>query len=157
MNKLTEIDKAYIAGFFDGEGCISISKYQGPNNRTPVYFLQVVLVQKGISPLFELRELVGVGTIHDRTKYSKGVYEWRLPARDAAEFLVAILPYLRNKREQAEIAIEYQSKQGHKISGGRGWTVPQELIDEKETYYKKLQELKGKSGASGKRGRPKIS
>jgi hypothetical protein len=154
MNKLTEFEKAYIAGFFDGEGCISISKYQGKNNRTPVYFLQVVIVQKGIDTLLELQQSTGIGSLHDRAKYSAGTYEWRIPGRAAADFLAVILPYLRNKKEEAEIAIEYQSKQGHKGSTGRGYTVPQELIDEKESYYLRLQNLKGKSGKGGKRGRP---
>ncbi len=153
MNQLTETEKAYIAGFFDGEGCVSISKYQGKNNRTPVYSLQVVLAQKGIEPLFELQELTGAGTIHDRTKYHKGTYEWRMNARDANDFLIAIVSYLKCKRKQVELAIEYQSQQGHKKSGGKGWVVPQEMIDKKESYYLKLRELKGTSSIG--RGRPK--
>ncbi len=153
MNDLTEVQKAYIAGFFDGEGCISISKYQGKNNRTPVYSLQVVIVQKGIDALFEMYELVGVGSFHERKKYHVGTYEWRIPPIDAADFLKEILPYLKSKKQEAEIAIEYQSKQGHKNSTGKGYTVPQNLIDEKEAYYLQLQKLKGTSAI--KRGRPK--
>ena len=150
MNKLTEPDKAYLAGFFDGEGCISISKFQGKNNRTPVYQLQVAVSQKS-NVLVDLCQMSGLGTIFHNP--IQGVYQWRLSPREGAELLEAIYPYLRNKSVEAQIAIEYQSRQGHKNSGGKGWTVPQELIDEKESYYQRLREIKGKSGANGGRGR----
>jgi hypothetical protein len=155
MNKLTETEKAYIAGFFDGEGCVSISKYKREGaNRTPSYTLQVVIAQKGIAILNGLYAITGIGVIHERYKYHPGTYEWRLNPKDAVDFLTEILPYLRGKYQEAMIAIEYQSKQGTKNHKGRGYVVPQALIDEKESYYKKLQEMKGTS--SIKRGRPKL-
>jgi hypothetical protein len=76
--------------------------------------------------------------------------QWRLSPHEGVELLEAILPYLRNKAQEAEIAIEFQSKQGHKNNTkGRGWTVPQEMIDEKEKYYQTMRELKGTSGGYG--------
>jgi len=152
MEILTEIDKAYIAGFFDGEGCISISKYQGKNNRTPVYSLQVVIVQKGIDTLAALYNLTKIGTIHSRDKYHPDTYEWHIPRLDAVDFLTAILPYLRNKKMEAEVAIEYQEKQGRQHFTGLGYTVSPEHIAEKEMYYQKLHKLKGTSSIG--RGRP---
>jgi hypothetical protein len=70
--------------------------------------------------------------------------------------LTAILPYLLGKKQEAEIAIEYQSQQGHSHSMGKGWTVPQNMIDDKEQYYRKLQKIKGTSGKNGNRDKPKI-
>jgi hypothetical protein len=154
MNKLNETDKAYIAGFFDGEGCISISKYQREGrNKTPVYSLQVVIAQKGVDVLHDLQFLTGVGALHERHKYHPGTYEWRLSPNDALDFLTEILPYLRGKHQEALIAIEYQNKQGNKNHKGKGYIVPVELVQEKDSYYLKLQELKGTS--SIKRGRPR--
>jgi intein-encoded DNA endonuclease-like protein len=153
MNELTETEKAYIAGFFDGEGCISISKHQGKNNRTPVYCLNTILAQKGIDILAYILETTGVGSLNERKKYYPGTYELRISPLESVDLLKAILPYLKGKKHEAEIAIEYQSQQSHKNSGGKGWIVPQEMVDKKESYYLKLQQLKG---TSGKRGRPKL-
>ena len=154
MNILTEAEKAYLAGFFDGEGCISIGKYQGKNNRTPVYQLMVVVSQK--EDLSELCRLAGVGSVVvNNHRHGWVYYSWRMSPHDGAEFLATILPYLRNKAQEAEIAIEYQSRQGHKTSTGRGYIVPQHLIDEKERYYQTLRTLKGRSGGMGGRGRQK--
>lgn len=156
MNELTETQKAYLAGFFDGEGCISISKFQGKNNRTPVYQLHVVIAQK-ISILPELCELAGVGSVHEKHDPNGTIYQqWRMSPHEGAAFLEAILPYLRLKGPEAELAIEYQSKQGHKHNTiGRGWTVPQNMIDEKERYYQALRAMKGRSGGNGGRGKPR--
>jgi intein/homing endonuclease len=156
MNELPETMKSYLAGFFDGEGCISVSKFQGKNNRTPVYQLQVVIAQK-VDVLAELCEIAGVGTVHiKRDKSGVDYLQWRMSPREGVEFLKAVLPYLRVKKEEAILAIEFQEKQGHKNgSTGKGWIVPQELIDEKERYYQALRTMKGTSGSGGGRGKPR--
>jgi hypothetical protein len=153
VNNLTETEKAYIAGFFDGEGCINISKYQGKNNRTPSYYLQVIIAQNGFVTLSQIREWAGVGALN---QVSPKIYHWTISSQEAANFLKIILPYLHNKAAEANVAIDFQSRQGHKQIGhtGKGWVVPKNLIDEKETYYKKLQDMKGMSGKLGRRGRP---
>jgi hypothetical protein len=56
------------------------------------------------------------------------MFEWRLNAIPAIELLMQILPYLRIKKLEAEIAIEYQSKQGHKNSTAKGYIVPDHLF-----------------------------
>jgi hypothetical protein len=156
MNDLTETQKAYLAGFFDGEGCVSISKFQGVNNRTPVYQLQIVIAQKVVM-LPELCEMTGVGSVHAKKDKNGSVYQqWRMSPHEGCDFLKAILPYLKNKQMEARVAIEFQSKQGHKNNTqGRGWTVPPELIAEKERYYQTLRTMKGRSGAGGGRGAPR--
>jgi hypothetical protein len=75
MKVITETEKTYIAGFIDGEGCISISKYQGKNNRAPVYTLQLVITQKGPIPLFELQEIIGLGTLQEGKKHRSAMFE----------------------------------------------------------------------------------
>jgi intein/homing endonuclease len=156
MNELTETQKAYLAGFFDGEGCVSIGKYQGKHNRTPVYQLMIVIAQKVVM-LPELCKMTGVGSVHAKRDKNGQVYQqWRMSPRDGVDFLKAILPYLKNKQMEARIAIEFQSKQGHKNNTvGIGWIVPKELIAEKERYYQTLRSLKGTSGGNGGRGAPK--
>jgi hypothetical protein len=157
MNELTETQKAYLAGFFDGEGCVSLSKFQGPNNRTPVYQLHVVIAQK-VVVLPELCELAGVGSVHVKNDRNGTVYQqWRMSPHEGCDFLKAILPYLKVKAEEARIAIEFQAKQGHKngVTTGKGWTVPQDMIDEKERYFQALRKIKGRAGGEGGRGAPR--
>jgi intein/homing endonuclease len=151
MNELTETQKAYLAGFFDGEGCVSIGKYQGKHNRTPVYQLMVVVAQK-VRALDEMCKMAGVGSVLANTKDGEVYQQWRMSPRDGAEFLKAILPYLKIKAMEARVAIEFQSKQGHQKGNGIGYTVPQTLINEKEKYYQVLRTIKGRSGGNGGRG-----
>jgi hypothetical protein len=155
MKELSETNKAYLAGFIDGEGCIHISKWQGKNNRTPVYCLNVVISQKGAKSKFllsALRDLTGgIGSIHEESA-DPSMQAWRINPNDAVDLLKAVLPYLILRKEEAEIAIEYQWKQGHKNSTGKGYVVPPEIVAEKEAFYQRLHALKGTSGL---RGRPK--
>jgi hypothetical protein len=160
MNELTEVQKAYIAGFFDGEGCISISKYQGKNNITPAYTLKVVIGQKGDQPLFEFMEITGLGKIHKHKKQSCSgdFYQWHLCPADAKELLMAMLPYLRNKKREAQIAVEFVQKfnrasQTRGEGKGRGYSIPKCIVEQKERYRLALHELKGSSGEG--RGAPR--
>jgi hypothetical protein len=151
VNQLSETDKAYIAGFMDGEGCINISRYKGPNNRTPVYGLQLIIAQKSRKGLEDLCQMIGAGNVYDSYKREYLLNcQYRLTSREAAELLTEIFPYLKLKREEAEVAIEFQAKQGHKHSTGRGYTIPEAMVKEKEKYYLKLRSLKTSVG----KGRP---
>jgi hypothetical protein len=149
MNILTEIDKAYIAGFFDGEGCVVISKSHGKESRTPRYALVVVVSQKGIVPLGDLCNMTGVGKIYISNK-AANAHSWTISNSHAKEFLAAILPYLRVKKQQAALAIEFAEKfnrqtrvyaRGRKAVGG-SMPIPQYIVDEKERYRLLLHEMK---------------
>jgi len=110
MNKLT---LAYTAGLFDGEGCIVIALYRKPyrGRVTPSYAL-VCNVNITNKPIIDwLRETYG-GSIIEQTKYRPANYKrcwsWRVTSRKADKFLKAILPYLKLKKAQASLAIEFQ-------------------------------------------------
>ena len=158
MKSITETEKAYLAGFFDGEGCVSISKAQPKNHRIPKYAMNVAVVQKGIKMLAGFQELTGIGNIYE-TKQAYSGYSWQFSGNTAKEFLVAILPYLINKKQQAELAIEFAEKYnrrtriystGRKKVGG-SMPTPQHIVDEKEQYRLLLHKLKGASGKSGRK------
>lgn len=145
MNELSEITKAYIAGFFDGEGCISILKTKANGrNRSPRYTLVAVMVQKSDIPMGELYEEIGLGSIHmqrsNRTDNSY-LYHWQISSQGAATFLKCILPYLRSKKREAEIAIEFQATQKQGGNNGRH-RLPPEVLEQREHYYQLLHSLK---------------
>ncbi len=101
----------WVAGFFDGEGSIGIYR-----NGASTYHLRTQLTQN-VTPaseaiLTELRERYGGNVARMRSIiYRRGsAFNWQINGNLASNFLSIILPHLRLKREQAEIAIAWQSQ-----------------------------------------------
>jgi hypothetical protein len=104
----TEIDLARLAAFIDGEGHISISS----DRKHRYYTMQITLASRD----FELLEwcLSHFGGFLCRQRYRAGpknyapVKRWRLTSWQAASALERSLACFVCKREQAEIAVEFQ-------------------------------------------------
>jgi hypothetical protein len=124
---MNEIDLAYIAGIIDGEGSIGINKIKNYNGTNTTYYrllVQVCMVE-GCIP------------------------QWLCDAFGAVSFLKVILPYLKIKKEQAEIAIEFQSQRMKSggIEGKRGQkfkTESEQSIE--EAQYTLMRNLKAQEG-----------
>jgi hypothetical protein len=87
---------AWIAGFFDGEGCISVNQGGTP-------FLRIY--QNDPSPLRQIREVLGMGTI----RLSRKVHVLRIgKKKDVTRFLSVVGPYirLRHRRQKVEEACD---------------------------------------------------
>jgi hypothetical protein len=99
---------AYIAGLFDGEGCIGLYP------RKDVRGGKVVMIQIGVTDknvIDWLSKVIGGGvsivTSHPNPNY-KLCYKWRLQGvLDDLVFLKAIYPYLKIKKQTAKQVIEY--------------------------------------------------
>lgn len=108
---LMAISKEYIAGFFDGEGNISISPHRvSEEHKGPYLVLIINITQVDRTPLEHIAALYGGNIrIHRpaNTNWSV-VHRWNITARSALKFLEDIVPYLIVKREEALIAIEFQ-------------------------------------------------
>ena len=102
----TETDKAYAAGFFDGEGniCIARNEHAGKAKRYYTYNMRIGAAQVDITPLLWLRDRWG-GSIGPSNHW----YGWRCFSHMAASFLIDTLPYLQVKRERAQLALRFQS------------------------------------------------
>ena len=95
---IEDTDVAYAAGFFDGEGCISIGKNGAVDAR-------ITNTSKGV--LIRLKSLFG-GSITDRSqKVNKTQYVYALYGEDAIEFLNTLKPYLIEKLPQVHTILEY--------------------------------------------------
>lgn len=119
----------YIAGLFDGEGCIFIDN--SVNHR-----LYVLLQMTDREPLEYVARATDSEITSSRVlKSGKRVYCWSLASHRAVEFLVDILPYLlTTKRREAELVIDYplgrvgsgasnrQEEQERKIARGQMMT-----------------------------------
>ena len=162
MNQLTELDKAYLAGFFDGEGCVSITKQKGGKRSvSPSYNMRAIISQagKGTELLVRLKEMAGVGAMHENKHPIKNwtiSYNWVISSDDALEFLISIHPYLHRKKEEAELAIEFQKAKKSitfdgKAYGRKNGGLDASIIEERERIYQQLSAMKGHYT---KRGRP---
>ena len=106
----TDTQIAYAAGFFDGEGYIGICGSQSRGSLC----LEIDVTQVDPRPLQFLAEHFG-GKIKQRvrskytsTRNSRPSFLWRLHAKDAVMFLELIYPYLIHKRDQADLAFQFQ-------------------------------------------------
>jgi len=90
---LSEVQKAWLAGFVDGEGCIHYHDKQHPRCDLRIY-------QKHRKVLDWLQILVG-----GRVRTHSGVHVLSIHGSNAEQCLKAILPYLRCKQQQARQAL----------------------------------------------------
>jgi len=131
----------YIAGFFDGEGCILINKSKGEWNkqRSPRYSLRVTLTQKFSACLTWVAGFFG-GYVFKHQAGKQG-HHWLITDNKARYFLEAILPYLRVKQQQAEIGVDFVK---HKVSSGMqyrdgAWAS---ITRVRDGFKSRLEELK---------------
>lgn len=116
---------AYTAGFFDGEGCINITFSRNVKTRYGgSWVLQTAISQKDLLPIFEQWQSRWGGQIQiqqvRKTPSGKPtesqICHWRLTGNLARRFLTDVVPFLQNKKKQAEVAIQFQTGRRR-----RGW------------------------------------
>jgi len=110
----------WAAGLFDGEGCISIKK--------PQYHLEVTVTNTYKPALESFKQrfdgsirITGKSSRTDKHASKIPAYQFAFSYQGAKEFLILALPYLRIKRLEAEIALDYISTISNLASlrGGR--------------------------------------
>jgi len=147
MNELTETEKAYLAGFFDGEGCINIGRHTPTGCRTVSHFLQVIIGQCDREFLSKWQHRVGIGKIYEdkgvgKIPKIKRSWHWRIHGAAAEQLLILLLPYLDIKHEEAEIALRFRKTKKLPHPGSRG--TPQAVIALREEYKQMLHTAKRK-------------
>jgi len=107
---------AYVAGFVDGEGCISLTL-----KRNKDYFtvhVKIIIANTNFAIIKLLKEKFGGYIGHQKGVANKRtVYNLQLSYNRAIVFLEKIYPYLIIKRKQAELAFEFYKliQQGKKL------------------------------------------
>jgi hypothetical protein len=92
---MRQVDIAYCAGFFDGEGHV---EYNGR------YSLQVSIAQNERTPLDFVEALFGGYVRLHPNKYN-GIHNWHGNTNVGATFLETVLPFLIVKKADAEWAL----------------------------------------------------
>ena len=120
---------AYSAGIIDGEGTITIAKTGGTQDK-PRYALRATVTSTDeCLPLFlSLNFGGGVRLIESNSPKHKDCWCWEISSRKAVKFLSAILPYLRIKHPQAELAISFQSRKHY--YGSNKKTKAERVLDQ---------------------------
>lgn len=113
----TPLQLAYSAGLFDGEGYISILRTTGAKQlaakRKRNIWHELTVGMNITTPeatLWFAERWGGTNLLHP-TIYPnrKRIHMWRISQVMARDFLKDLLPYLKIKREEAVLAIEFQS------------------------------------------------
>lgn len=122
--KLSKREKLiWLAAFFEGEGCVHIRRMKRTN--TVTFSVLVTVSQKHKQPLLRFQKMFG-GSVN---RMGEDAFQWRCLSRQGSAALEQMLPWLEMKKEQAEFAIEFQSKR-------------RQGYDADNTYYEILKGMK---------------
>lgn len=140
--EILSTDIAYVAGQVDADGCISM--YMHKENYVHIH---VQISSQDAEMLDWVIERFG-GYRHVNNKKAPACWIWN--PSDKWEFLRTILPYLKTKKVQAELALEYRAWSGDgKISHGNG----EEAIAKKQEFVDRCKNLNGRLPAIFKEAR----
>lgn len=145
-----EIDYIYMAGFFDGEGCIRINKRTRPVS--PEYTLFISVGQKDGATIDWIKTVFD-GHVHQVKR--DGSYIWIASNKVAHAALEKFTPYLKYKKPQALAALQ--------LAGNNRKTNPitSEELARRESIYLQVKTLKQEfqpsmfAGTTTKRTDPK--
>ena len=139
---IPECDRAYIAGLFDGEGCVSYKQYnrkRAHNKKAyPTWQIRLEIAMTDKSVLVWLNEVLGVGTVGEKrykTKYTAGwkkQWRWRCSHRDAFYVCCLIWPWTHVKLPEIQKIIQHYSERKLTIMNDK-------VVDLQE--YKQLMSL----------------
>jgi len=111
---MKKTDLAYTAGIMDGEGSIGIARRKSKSCKRGYTLELCVQVTSSDEWLCTwLKFAFGSSLSHSINSAGNPMWHWILGARKAADFLKLILPYLKLKRPQAELAIKFQNSKKH--------------------------------------------
>ena len=132
-------DVAYIAGLLDGEGCFLIEKFAVKTNIIGYQYrpkVEVTMCQE--RPIVHVASLTGRQVQFRSIKSGRIAYKCVWRNRYAADLLRLVIPFLKGKREEAEIILDYFDNH----SPGRGKEFLPEHGIKAEEARQRLYDLK---------------
>lgn len=130
----TELDYAYIAGFFDAEGHVGVYKRKNSSIRLQCGIKQNDnLITRKV--FYKLCNWFGGSVTSGFNNKGHHIYwGWVIDSNKASNFLGKILPYLRIKKLQAKMANNWQ-RQRKKFDNDKVFNL--KLVD----FFKKIKEV----------------
>jgi hypothetical protein len=146
VRPITDEDAIWIAGFFDGEGHVGITRTLGKkSHHSVIYGLKTTLTNTRLDILDMIRKLIGMGTLYKKSPHEGWKQGWtlNLTRPEIEPFLKRILPYLRLKKEQAKIMLEFLETGCYT---GTREAPPSRIVALRDILYTELSQL-NKTGA----------
>lgn len=132
---------SYLAGVFDGEGCVAIAKGRPKKEGwSPQYRVQLrVAMTDGVIPLL-FRNVFGGGLTKRKVRVSrKQQFTWEMTGHRCLVVLKELLPYSLIKRPQIEVAIHFLENTS---KSGLGCLLSDEELALREVDYILCKNLK---------------
>jgi len=117
---MKDTNVAYIAGLFDGEGCVSYKQYMRKRSHNkkayPTWQIRLEMAMTDKSILVWVCEVLGVGTVTEKkykTAYTVGwkkQWRWRCSHRDAYYVSCLLFPYAHVKLAGIQKIISHYAK-----------------------------------------------
>ena len=135
---MTDIE--WLAGFFDGEGCIVIVRRKPAKNF--LHYLRLDIGNTHKSSIEKIHSILGCGTVNRSEGTNRPMWRWQATGNGAAKTLWLLLPYLVTKRKQAKLALDFQILQQFTRHEGGNKGLLIETVGQRDAYYWALRELK---------------
>ena len=109
---MDKLKLAYLSGFLDGEGSISIHKILRKRNNkkyvSPDHFVLVQVSQQSPKPLELYKSIFGGTICTTTTKYGNKVWRYSIASKKAKVLLENLYPYIILKKGQAKLALDFR-------------------------------------------------
>jgi len=111
----SETDLAWLAGFLDGEGCITL--HNSPRHR---FSIQLHVSNLDLASLERCRAIAGAGAVLQkkgrmRPNERRG-WLYEIYGHKAKALIRQVVPYMTARRPQAEILAQFPiARQGHRV------------------------------------------
>jgi hypothetical protein len=115
---------AYLAGLFDGEGCVTCKQYmrkrKGKKKAYPTWNIQMEISMTDEATIRYVHDILKVGSVNKRPPHKTSMgkkmqWRWRCSYRDAYYVAKLFWPYTQTKLHKLEQIIDhYNPELGHK-------------------------------------------
>lgn len=138
---------AYFAGFFDGEGSISITKYN--SSPRPKYRLRVSVGNTDWEVVEFLMDYLADYSPHVTTynNSKKPYYLISFSGHRAVDLLSELEPFIVSKKQQLRLAIDFWNHGKYEVNC-RHYRLPDDVMSFREQSYVRMWELNGKYKSS---------
>jgi DNA modification methylase len=139
----SEADRAWLAGFLDGEGTITFVERDRGEEHTPTHDVRVFVTNCDDAPLRHFAALTaGHVYQHDGEREnrfgSRPCFRWQMGTHDGALLLRELYPYLRTKRAQAALVWTLYTTLRHKNGHAR---TPSDVIERRKAIAERVRAL----------------
>lgn len=150
---------AYLAGLMDGDGNISLARQRyNKKDKSPHYRIVAVINMTHKETIEWINSIIP-GSLycvqhksnHKESWNRKPIHRWAIWGLQAEWFIRQIIPYMRVRKKQAEVALAFQDaiENGRdKRNNGRFVSLTQEELNKRETFYWQMRTLNSRQIAA---------